>query len=223
MPEAKTTPRRRVTRKRRAEVLDATARVFNEKGYEATTIQDIADELGILKGSVYYYITSKEDLLFEVLEDVHSAALEAVHQAVAVDGDPLQKIRAFVETLSRFNAENQIRMGILLHDFRSLNEPRRKLIVRERDLYDQMLRKLIQDGQKQQIICPDIDPKITTLAVMGMINTIYQWYRPAGKLRPGYIGSAYADLVVKALACTPETHRPGHLAEHSALPTQSDE
>lgn len=219
MSEARTTPRRKTTRKRSAEVLDATARVFHEKGYEATSIQDIADELGILKGSVYYYITSKEDLLFEVLEEVHSKALDTVRQAVDIDGDPLQKIRAYVETLSRFNAENQIRMGILLHDFRSLSEPRRKLIVSERDLYEQILRKLIQDGQKQQIICPDIDPKMTTLAVMGMINTIYQWYRPAGKLRPAYIGAAYADLVIRALACTPDNHQPGHLSQNSALPT----
>jgi AcrR family transcriptional regulator len=192
--------------------------VFHEKGYEATTIQDIADEVGILKGSVYYYISSKEDVLFEVLQEVHQAALAAVLEAVGKDGDPMQKIHAFVETLSRFNADHQVRMGILLHDFRSLSEPRRREIVRERDRYDRMLRKLISEGQEQGVICPDIDPKLAALAVMGMINTIYQWYRPAGGQQPQYIGSVYADLVIRALACTPETHTPGHLSELAALP-----
>jgi AcrR family transcriptional regulator len=193
-------------------VLDAAARVFHEKGYEATSIQDIADEVGILKGSVYYYITSKEDVLFEVLQEVHEAALKVVLEALEPDGDPLHKIRAFVVALARFNAENRIRMGILLHDLRALSEPRRREIVRERDAYDRMLRRLIIEGQERGCVCPDIDPKVTALAVMGMINTIYQWYRPTGGLDAQYIGSVYADLVMRALACSPSTHSAGHLS-----------
>jgi AcrR family transcriptional regulator len=207
-----------VRRKRRGEVLDAAVRVFHERGYEATSIQDIADEVGILKGSIYYYITSKQDVLFEILDEVHRGALSAVLEAIEVDGDPLQRIRAFVTTLARFNAENLARMGIFLHDFRSLSEPRRKEIVRERDRYDRILRMLISEGQEEGFVCPDVDPKLTALAAMGMINTIYQWYRPTGGLRSEYIGSVYADLVIRALACSPETHTPGHLTEHASLP-----
>jgi AcrR family transcriptional regulator len=210
---------RKVPRKRRAEVLDIAARVFHEQGYEATSIQDIADELGVLKGSVYYYISGKEDLLFELLQDVHKAALTAVNEAVEQDGDPLQKVHAFVETLSRFNADNQERMGILLHDFRSLSEERRREIVRDRDRYDRMLRKLIVEGQEQGVVCPDIDPKLSVLAVMGMINTIYQWYRPGGRQRSDTIGASYADFVTRALACDPETHAAGHPNARLALPT----
>jgi AcrR family transcriptional regulator len=216
--EPKTT--RKVPRKRRAEVLDAAARVFHEKGYDATTIQDIADEVGILKGSVYYYISSKEDVLFELLEEVHEAALQAVMEAVERDGDPLAKIHAFVETLSRFNADNQVRMGILLHDFRSLSEPRRREIVRERDRYDRILRKLISEGQEQGTICQDIDGKLAALAIMGMINTIYQWYRPAGGKKSQNISAFYADFVSRALACDPESHAAGH-AGRVALPTSA--
>lgn len=192
--------KKRVPRKRRVEVLDAAARVFHEKGYDATTIQDIADEVGILKGSVYYYISSKEDVLFEVLEEVHQAAIQAVKEAVDAADGPLEKIRAFVETLARFNAENQVRMGVFLHDFRSLSEPRRMEIVRERDRYDRTLRQLIADGQAKRLISKDIDPKLATFGVMGMINTIYQWYRPSGARKPEQIGSAYADLVIRALS-----------------------
>jgi AcrR family transcriptional regulator len=196
-------------------VLDVAARVFHDKGYDATTIQDIADELGILKGSLYYYISSKEDVLFEVLQDVHEAALAAVREAVAIDGDPLQKIRAFVTTLAQFNAEHSVRMGILLHDFRSLSEPRRREIVRARDRYDRMLRKFITEGRREGLISPDVDPKMAALAVMGMINSIYQWYRPSGQRRPKQIGSSYADLVVWSLATAPEKDA---LVERAAAP-----
>lgn len=218
---AKKDQKRKVPRKRRAEVLDVAARVFHEKGYDATTIQDIADEVGVLKGSVYYYISSKEDVLFELLEEVHQAALKAVLEAVERDGDPLQKIHAFVETLSSFNAEHRVRMGILLHDFRSLSKERRREIVRERDRYDRMLRELIVEGQEKEIVCPDIDAKLAALAVMGMINTIYQWYRPAGGWKAQSIGAFYADFVIRALACDPETHAAGHPDGRVELPTSA--
>jgi AcrR family transcriptional regulator len=218
---AKRKQQQKVPRKRRAEVLDIAARVFHEQGYEATSIQDIADELGVLKGSVYYYISGKEDVLFELLQEVHKAALKVVTEAVAQDGDPLQKIYRFVETLSRFNADNQVRMGIFLHDFRSLSEDRRREIVRERDRYDRILRKLIGEGQEQGDVCPDLDPKLSALAIMGMINTIYQWYQPGGRLKSETIGSSYATLVTRALGCTPESHAAGHPEAPMALPTAS--
>ncbi len=211
-------PRRREPRKRRAEVLDAAARVFHEKGYEATSIQDIADEVGILKGSVYYYISSKEDVLFELLQGVHDAAFRAVLEALEEEGNPLQKIRSFVSTLARFNADNRVHMGILLHDFRSLSEPRQREIVRERDQYERILRKLIAEGQDQGLVCPNIDPKLATLAIMGMINTIYQWYKPTGARRSEYIGSAYADLAIRALDCSEEGRTPGELSDYVSLP-----
>lgn len=203
MPETTKRSERKMPRKRRGEVLDAAARVFHAKGYEATSIQDIADEVGILKGSLYYYISSKEDVLFEMLQEVHVAALATVKDAVEIDGDPLQRIHAFVETLARFTAENTIRMGILLHDFRSLGDERRNEIARERDQYDKLLRRLIVEGKEQGLIRPEIDPKVTALAVMGMVNSIYQWFRPAGPQRPGHVGEVYADLVVASLAAQP--------------------
>ena len=204
MPESKKRPERKMPRKRRAEVLDAAARVFHAKGYEATSIQDIADEVGILKGSLYYYISSKEDVLFEMLQEVHVAALATVLAAVEADGNPVEKIHAFVETLARFNAENTIRMGILLHDFRSLGDERRSEIARERDQYDKILRRLIAEGKDAGLIRAEIDPKVTALAVMGMVNSIYHWFRPSGPQRPAHVGAVYADLVVASLVNPPK-------------------
>ena len=80
--ETKASPPRR----RHLEVLEAAARVFHEKGYESTSIQDIADAVGILKGSLYYYITSKEDLLFEILQDVHEQGLRNLER-IRIEGD----------------------------------------------------------------------------------------------------------------------------------------
>jgi AcrR family transcriptional regulator len=210
---AKSTPPRR----RHIEVLEAAARVFHEKGYESTSIQDIAEAVGILKGSLYYYIRSKEDLLYEIIKAVHEDALANIHHVEEMDGDALQKMRAFVTSHLVFNAENLTKMGVFFHDFRSLSGERRQTIVEARDIYDELVRRLIREGQEEKIICPDIDPKSVTFAVMGALNWIYQWYKPDGKLSASSIADEFADLVVNGLACTPETHRPGHRSEVGPL------
>jgi AcrR family transcriptional regulator len=226
MPETKSAlqgRRSRAPRRRQQEILEAAARVFHEKGYESTSIQDIADSVGILKGSLYYYITSKEDLLFEIIQGVHEEALKNLDRTAAVEGDALQKIRAFVVIHFTHNAHNLVKMAVFFQDFRSLNGPRRKLIVEERDLYDNFLRDLIRQGQDEGIVCPDIEPKLAAITVLGMMNWIYHWYKPGGELPASEIASAYADFVIAGLACDRKTHTPGHRRNLHPLPQGLEE
>jgi len=204
-------------RRRHHEILETSARVFHEKGYQATSIQDIADEVGILKGSLYYYISSKEDLLYEIIHEVHQQALRVIDEVDKVDGDPLQKIRAFAFLHVTFNIENRLWVGVFFNDFRSLSEERRAVIVKERDEYGRYLRGLIRLGQEEGVVCPDVDPKLISLAILDMLNFIFHWYRPGGERSAAAVAQAYADFVVAGLACSPATHVPGHRAELAAV------
>ena len=128
----------------------------------------------------------------------------------AVEGDALQKIRAFVVVHFTHNAQNLVKMGVFFQDFRSLSGERRQIIVEERDMYDTFLRDLIRPGQEEGVVCPDIDPKLAAITILGMLNWIYHWYRPGGELAAVEIANAYGDFVVAGLACDPATHMPGH-------------
>jgi AcrR family transcriptional regulator len=215
--------RSRAPRRRQQEILEAAARVFHEKGYESTSIQDIADSVGILKGSLYYYITSKEDLLFEIIQGVHEEALKNLDRTAAVEGDALQKIRAFVVVHFTHNAHNLVKMAVFFQDFRSLNGERRQVIVEERDLYDSFLRDLIRQAQDEGTVCPDIEPKLAAITILGMMNWIYHWYRPGGDLSASEIANAYADFVIAGLACDRATHKPGHRRQLAPLPAGLEE
>ena len=222
--ETQTTNRRtRAPRRRKSEILEAAARVFHEKGYESTSIQDIADSVGILKGSLYYYITSKEDLLYEIIQDVHEEALKNLDLISGLEGTALQKIRAFVVVHFTHNAENLVKMGVFFKDFRSLGGERRRIIVEERDKYDTFLRDLIRQGQKDGTVCRDVDAKLTAITILGMLNWIYQWYRPGGGLGAVEIANAYGDFVAAGLACDPATHVPGHRRSLAPLPLGLEE
>ena len=109
------------------------------KGYEATSIQDIADAVGILKGSLYYYITSKEDLLFEILQDVHEQGFRTSSGSRRRSGDALQRIRAFV-TLHVTPQRGEPRQdGRLLPRLPLARAPSgARSIVAARDLYDRI-------------------------------------------------------------------------------------
>jgi TetR/AcrR family transcriptional regulator, cholesterol catabolism regulator len=216
MPKKASTTARRTRNafRRQQEVIAAAARLFQEKGYEATSIQDIADELGILKGSLYYYIDTKEDLLFAIIQEVHETALEGLEASRKVDGNALVKIRAFVFNQVMHIATHVERAGVFFQDFRSLSPDRRALIIEERDVYERFLRDLIEQGQREGVICPDIDPKFAALAILGTFNWMYQWYRPSGERTPDEIATIFADFLLPTLACDGDTHVPGH---HSAL------
>jgi len=221
MPKTSDAPRERrarAPRRRQQEILDAAARVFHEKGYESTSIQDIADSVGILKGSLYYYITSKEDLLYQIIEGVHREGLKNVDAVEALDASPLEKLRAFVTGHLLYNAHNLVRTAVFFQDFRSLTGERRKQILAERDAYEKYLRDLIRQAQRDGSVCPDVDPKVASITVLGMLNWIYNWYRPGGERSAREIGELCADFVTSGLHCDPKTHRPGHRRSLAPLP-----
>lgn len=207
------------SQRRRQELIDAAARIFQDKGYEATSIQDVADALGILKGSVYYYIDSKEDLLFAAIQEVHESALANTAKIKQLDEDPLTLIRLFIESHVKHVSDNLVKATVFFHDFRSLDRERHDYIVKERDSYDLFLRDLISRGQRNGSICKDIDPKIATLALLGMMNWIYQWYKVGGGMDPSQIGRQFADLALAGLACDHEGHTSRHRGQIGKIPS----
>jgi AcrR family transcriptional regulator len=204
MTTAKSTPGRRrstkQTRSRKAEVLEAAAQLFYRKGYDATAVQDIADELGILKGSVYYYMDSKEDLLFEIIMTGHNSLFELLQEVTRMDGlSPREQLREFVRRHVSFVSENLVLLQIFFNDFRSLGDERRSTVIKERDRYDEMVRAILVSGQESGEFHRDFDPKIVTMGILGMTNWVYQWFRADGGLSAAQVGDQLANLALNGV------------------------
>lgn len=174
--------------------------LFAEKGYEATTLQDLAAALGIFKAGLYYYVDSKEDLLFRILQEGFEGLLPQLDEWRNLPGNALDKLRAFVEGFVVYGIVNRERNQIFAHDFRSLSPARRSLVIKVRDRYDRFVEDLLQEGQKEKTISADIDPKLTAAAIFGMVNSLYLWYRPRGGRSPEEIAASFARLVVNGAA-----------------------
>lgn len=199
---ATTRRRRQVTEEspdRETEILKAAAQVFREKGFAATSIQDIADRVGMYKGSLYYYIDSKEDLLYRIGRIAYAELKHEQDMAAEADAPPLERLRAFIRTHVLHTTGNLDETAAFFGDFRSFTGERRTEIIGWRDEYETAFRSIIRAGQADGSI-RKVDVKLVSLSVFGMMNSVHLWYQPGGRRSPRQIADALADLLIQGLA-----------------------
>ena len=206
--------------KREQEIYELAAEIFHRKGYAATTLQDIAEAAGMLKGSLYYYIDSKEDLLYRITMSIHEDAHANLVRAHAVDGAPVEKLRSLVEghVLSFGRRLNWIR--VFYTEYGALSGERRREIMDERHSYERFVESLIKAGQADGSFCPDLDVRIVSNATLTLVNTVYLWYRAEAGTPIETVARTYANFVIGGLRCAPEHAHgdPGLQASQAHLP-----
>jgi TetR/AcrR family transcriptional regulator, cholesterol catabolism regulator len=186
-------------KRRDRQILEAAAHIFHERGYADTSVQDVANAVGLLKGSLYYYIESKEDLLFRVLQDVHAQAKQILDVVPEMDVPPLERLAAYVRGHVEFNLRNIEKVAVYYHDFEQLSPERREEIVTTRKRYEEFVIELIEEAQKAGDVDPDLDAHVATYSVLGMLNWVYTWYRPGGKVSISDFADLVAEIVVGGL------------------------
>ncbi|MDC8756648.1 TetR/AcrR family transcriptional regulator [Janthinobacterium fluminis] len=162
---------------RRAELVRAAARLFRDRGYDGTSIRDIADAVGMRSGSPFYHFKSKQEILAAVMEEGLLSCLPAVEGIVAGALPPRQKFRALLRAhLETVLAEGHDFIPVLLYDWRALSPERRAGIVALRDRYDRVWQAVLTELQRAGMV--KSDSKVARLLLMGAINFSIQWYQP---------------------------------------------
>jgi len=189
----------RVRSARRDEVTRAAARLFSERGYHGTSMQHLGDALGIQRGSLYAHIGSKEELLFDVVDEGGRRFLERAEQVVALNARASVKLRRMLVGHIETAIEHLDAATVFLNEWRYLSDERRAVIQAKRDAYEAMLRGIIQEGIARGEFRPDADVGFATRLVLSAGNWTFAWYRPGGELGPTAIGERFATLVLKGL------------------------
>lgn len=187
-----------VTSDRRTEIVDAAARLFFARGYGGTSIQDVADEVGILKGSLYHHIDAKDDLLVAVIDEVHDAAMARLSAAEDREGSVVDRLAWFLADHAAYNCRNLERIGVYFRDFEHLTGERRRRVAADRRTYDRFVRSMIERGQRGGEIAAGLDARLTANALLGMTNWVYQWFDPATD-DAGEVADDLADLAREML------------------------
>lgn len=178
------------------QVLDGAMRVFEQKGYKAATVQDVADEAGIVKGTLYYYIKAKEDLLYAIVDHVLQLLIPKLKEIEAFEGSAAEKLHVFVSRYTVHTIAHRQAIGIYLRDFDALPAKRRKKITEVTDIYNEFLSNLIRSGQKSGEFRADADAQVVAFSIFGMVNWLNQWYRPDGPMTPEQIAEDMANFAV---------------------------
>jgi AcrR family transcriptional regulator len=164
--------------KRWPQILEAAAEVFYEKGYDAATVQDIADRIGLLKGSIYYYIDTKSDLLDGLLLDVHRDGLANAKRLSGVKGAAIEKLGNVISGHVKYICNNLVKTTVYLHELKKMDLNKRNKLIGNHE-FRKIFQNLIEDGQRDGQFLPTLEPKLTAQAMLGSINSLYRWYNPS--------------------------------------------
>lgn len=162
---------------RRADLIRVSARLFREKGFDGTTVRDIADAVGMRSGSPFYHFKSKQEILAAVMEEGLVAGLNETERIVESDLPPREKFRALVRAhLETILGEGHDFIPVLIYDWRALSPELQQRIIGLKDRYDERWQQVLSELKKAGHIKDD--SKVVRLLLFGAINYTAQWYKP---------------------------------------------
>ena len=184
---------------RRERILDQAARLFGRRGYHATSMRDIGDAAGLLPGSLYAHIASKEDLLHEIVVRAAGEFLDALEALKAKPLEPEDRLRRAMRAHVSVVARNLDAAWVFHHEWKSLTGERLAEIRRLRRRYEGMWDSVVGD-------LPGVsDHRFARLLVLSAANWTYTWYRPAGPLSPEEVADRFTDLLLAGMGTKEET------------------
>src|SRR5215467_10794620 len=168
------------SKKAKKSVFEVAAEVFHRKGYDNTSMSDVAEAAGLTKAGLYHHVSSKESLLFTVLDSGLDFTESYVMKPLESIADPLDRLKTMIDLHLRLVLEERnLEVTGLLHECKTLSPGDRARIDKRKKEYVRMTTKLISDVVEQFDI-KDVNPKLAAFALLGMLNWTYQWYKVSG-------------------------------------------
>lgn len=177
-------------------VLSAAARLFSERGYAATTIDAITDELSASRRAIYDHFAGKAEILVEICEQAVRFSVDLAERVARAPGDPVTKLGTLARDFTGIVIENQDYIAISSREMKFLPEESRRRILRMQERFDRILGAILSEGAANGQFRL-ADPAMTALAISGMIIWVHRWYRAGGRLSRSEIADAMAETALR--------------------------
>jgi AcrR family transcriptional regulator len=179
-------------------VTDVAFRVFAERGYDATSMDDVAREAGITKASIYHHVPSKEALLARGLDRALAALFAVLDEPAAQEGSPGERLAAIVRRVAEITMSMRAEVSVL---FRVRgNSPTERAALERRRSFDAIVTELVDQAQGEGSVRRDIEPAMLVRLIFGMSNSLIEWYRPTGRTPAAEIAAALEGIVGRGIA-----------------------
>jgi AcrR family transcriptional regulator len=183
----------------RESIFASAIQLFGERGYYGTSVRDIAKAVGILPGSLYAHIDSKEALLLEIIEKAvdrfNVAAARVDHENLSAPSALREMIRAHLEMVS----DNPELCRIVFHQWRGVSDEHRGLLLDKRARYSGFYRRAIERGIEDGTFRWSLNPKVAVLTILGALNWAPEWFSPNGRASAGEVADQIADGLLNGL------------------------
>lgn len=183
---------------RAAQIKDTVSRLFAEKGYHATSMRDVGNQIGMSKSSMYNYFKSKEDILFHLMNDAMDEALETLKAICRADHTPEEKLNAVLDFYACYYAGDQDRLTLLVNELPSLSDEHQEIIKRKDRDYVKLIRSILDeltDAGRMRAI----HPTVATFAFFGMVHYTIKWYKKEGAVSPGELARFFVEIFTKGI------------------------
>ncbi|QIG41851.1 TetR/AcrR family transcriptional regulator [Nocardioides anomalus] len=197
MTEPTAPPRRGRPGHDRGAVLAAAVALFIRKGYDATSIDDIARSLGVTKSAVYHHVSSKEQLLADALDEALDELDATVDAATEADGPAVERLRTAVERSVEVLVAHQSAVTLLLRVHG--NSDTEVAALRRRRRIDRALAGLVREAVDEGALRADLDPDVVSRLLFGMVNSLVEWYRAGGPVTSEELARSVAGLAFDGL------------------------
>lgn len=174
-------------------------RLIFEHGYEAMSLRQLAAEVGIQAGSLYNHISTKQELLFDLIQDHINELLRQLDRALEGKEEPVEKLRAFVGFHVAYHMTRKREVFIANSELRSLEPKNYEAIVALRGAYEQRLAEILSQGAEEGVF-DVVDVQVATFGIIALLTGLCSWYRPGGRLTREAIITAHEKLVLSGVS-----------------------
>ncbi len=182
----------------REDIIDAATRVFSQRGYDAASMVDIAEAVGMRKPSLYHHVRKKEDLLFAIHERLIDELTDHTMIVLSTSDSPAEKVTQVLRVTMEFVGRHRDGVTVFLSERRAFSGERWSELVVKRDLYERMVGRVLAEGTATGAFI-DVPPDIAARAILAMANWCYTWFDPNGKLTADEVAQIFATVALHGL------------------------
>lgn len=182
----------------RDDIVQAATRIFSRRGYHGTSMQHIADELGMRKASLYHHVSAKEDLLFAIHQRLIDKLVNGTLEVVSSSLGPEEKLRRIILVNTEMVTGDVDAVSVFLKERDAIAGERWTGVVAQRDVYEQMVAGVIRDGVSSGVFA-QADPALLTKAVLSMPSWASMWFRADGPMGAEELAELFSDVALYGL------------------------
>ncbi|HEX3792223.1 MAG TPA: TetR/AcrR family transcriptional regulator [Pseudonocardiaceae bacterium] len=178
-------------------LLQVAVTLFNERGYDGTSMEDLSRKLGITKSAIYHHVPSKEELLRLAVDRALDGLFEIADEVRSMDGSAIDRLERLVRGSVAVLVDRLPFVTLLLR-VRGNTKVERAALTRRRE-FDRMVTELVEQAEAEGDVRPDVDPAVTSRLLFGLVNSLIEWYRPRRGMDVGDLADAVCKIAFTGL------------------------